>query len=140
MNYNSVTEIFDDIDRTRARLFQSVEGLSDAQQGFRAAPDRWSVAEVLEHLSIIERRVTKLIAALLDKAESAGQTRAAARDFSPVPAPARRADRLHLRALPAPRLGAAQPLSMAPLHRRTRSAPPRADRSAKRDDERGTMN
>ncbi|MDQ3917032.1 MAG: DinB family protein [Acidobacteriota bacterium] len=84
MNYNSVAELFDDIDRTRARLFQSVEGLSDAQQGFRPAPDRWSVAEVLEHLSIIERRVTKLVAALLDKAESAGQARAAAGRFAPV--------------------------------------------------------
>jgi DinB superfamily len=76
MNYNSIAEIFDDIDRTRARLFQSVEGLSDAQQGFRPAPDKWSVAEVLEHLSLVERR--------------------------------------------------------------TRSAPPRADRSTERDDGRGT--
>lgn len=90
MNYNSVAEIFDDIDRTRARLFQSVESLSDAQQGFRPAPDKWSVAEVLEHLSLVERRVAKLIATLLDKAESAGQPRDAAgqpRDAARLSAP-----------------------------------------------------
>ena len=84
MNYNSVAEIFDDIDATRARLLQSVEGLSDARQNFRPAPEKWSAAEVLEHLSIIERRVTKLIAALLDKAEANGRPRDAGEPFAPV--------------------------------------------------------
>ena len=84
MNYNSVAEIFDDIDATRARLFQTVEGLSAAQQTFSPAPDRWSVAEVLEHLSIIERRVAKLVAALLDKAEANGQSRDGGEPFAPV--------------------------------------------------------
>ena len=84
MNYNSVAEIFDDIDATRARLLQSVEGLSDAQENFRPAPEKWSAAEVLEHLSIIERRVTKLIAALLDKAEADGRPRDAVEPFAPV--------------------------------------------------------
>src|SRR5437868_7577947 len=84
MNYNSVAEIFDDIDGTRSRLLQSVEGLSDEQQNFRPAPEKWSAAEVLEHLSIIERRVTKLVAALLDKAEAAGRPRDAVEPFAPV--------------------------------------------------------
>src|SRR5205085_10563963 len=70
MNYNSVAEIFDDIDGTRARLLQLVEGLSAEQQSFRPAPEKWSVAEVVEHLSIVERRVAKLVAALLDKTEA----------------------------------------------------------------------
>ena len=84
MTYSGVAEIFDDIDATRARLLQSVEGLSDAQQNFRSAPEKWSAAEVLEHLSIIERRVTKLIASLLDKAEANGRPRDADEPFAPV--------------------------------------------------------
>jgi uncharacterized damage-inducible protein DinB len=83
-NYNSVTEIFDDIDRTRGRLLQSVERLSDEQQGFRPAPGKWSVAELCEHLSIVESNVVRLVAKLLGKAEEAGQTRADEAPFAPV--------------------------------------------------------
>jgi len=84
MNYNSVAEIFDDIDATRARLLHSVEGLSDADRNFRPTPEKWSAAEIVEHLSIIERRVTKLIASLLDKAEASGRPRDTAEPFAPV--------------------------------------------------------
>jgi hypothetical protein len=84
MNYNSVAEIFDDIDGTRGRLLQSVEGLSAAQQSFRPAPEKWSVAEVVEHLSIVERRVAHLLGSLVEKAEAAGQTRDASAPFAPV--------------------------------------------------------
>jgi hypothetical protein len=84
MTYNSVAEIFDDIDAARARLLRCVESLSDEQQSFRPAPEKWSAAEIVEHLSIIERRVTKLIAALLDEAEAGGRPRDAAAPFAPV--------------------------------------------------------
>jgi hypothetical protein len=84
MNYNSVAEIFDDIDGTRARLLQSAEGLSAEQQSFRPVPEKWTVAEVLEHLSIVERRVAKLVASLLDEAEADGQARDDAAPFVPV--------------------------------------------------------
>src|SRR5207237_1370397 len=69
---------------TRARLLQLVEGLSAEQQSFRPAPEKWSVAEVVEHLSIVERRVAKLVAALLDKTEAGGQPRASAGPFAAV--------------------------------------------------------
>jgi hypothetical protein len=84
MNYNSVAEIFDDIDATRARLVRSVESLSDAEQSFRPAPEKWSAAEIVEHLSIIERRVTKLVARLLDKAEAQGRPLGDGEPFAPV--------------------------------------------------------
>ena len=54
MDFRSVPEIYEHIDRTRARLTASVERLSEEHQTFRAAPDRWSVAELVEHLSIVE--------------------------------------------------------------------------------------
>jgi len=76
MNYHSVAEIFDDIDQTRASLFESVEGLSADEHGSRPAPDRWSVAEILEHLSLVERGVARVVARLLEKAEAAGQGKA----------------------------------------------------------------
>jgi hypothetical protein len=84
MTYNSVAEILDDIDRKRARLLQSAEGLSDEQQAFRPSPDKWSVAEIFEHLSIIERRVAGLLGALVEKAEAGAEPRDADAPFAPV--------------------------------------------------------
>ena len=39
---------------TRANLAEAVKGLSAAQLRFKPAPDRWSVAEVVEHLAVLE--------------------------------------------------------------------------------------
>ena len=84
MTYNSVAEIFEDIDSTRARLLRSVEGLSAEQHGFRPTPDRWSVAEMVEHLSMVERSVARLVGSLLRKAEESGGAREPGAPFAPV--------------------------------------------------------
>ncbi|HEX8117728.1 MAG TPA: DinB family protein [Pyrinomonadaceae bacterium] len=68
MDFHSVPEIFEHIDRTRARLTASVEGLSEEQQSFKPAPDRWSAAELVEHLSIVEGNVVRLLGKLLGEA------------------------------------------------------------------------
>lgn len=71
MAYQSVAEIFETIDETRERLYSRVEGLSPAQEKFRPAPDAWSVAEIVEHLSIMEGRLSGLLKMMLKKAEAA---------------------------------------------------------------------
>lgn len=40
---------------TKANLLKDVNGLSDAQMKFKAAPDRWSVADCLEHIIKAEK-------------------------------------------------------------------------------------
>jgi uncharacterized damage-inducible protein DinB len=84
MDFNSVSEIYDHLDATRERLLRSVEGLNDGQQGFRPAPDRWSVAQLCEHLSIVEGNVARLLTKVLGKAEESGATRDDAAPFAPV--------------------------------------------------------
>ena len=42
------------LNKTSAALVKSVEGLSDAQLNFKAAPAKWSVAQVAEHLAAAE--------------------------------------------------------------------------------------
>jgi hypothetical protein len=84
MEFHSVPEIYEHIDRTRARLLSAVEGLSEEQQGFSPAPERWSVAQLCEHLSIVEGNVAALLGKLLGKAEESGAGAAAAGDFDPV--------------------------------------------------------
>lgn len=42
---------------TRNRLQEVTAGLTDEQARFKPAPDRWSIAEILEHLSIAHDRI-----------------------------------------------------------------------------------
>src|ERR1700736_5823794 len=42
------------LQQTRDGVVQATKGLSDAQIKFKPAPDRWSVAETLEHIVLVE--------------------------------------------------------------------------------------
>ncbi len=42
------------LEETRDGVVAAVSGLSDAQMHFKPAPDRWSVAECLEHIALAE--------------------------------------------------------------------------------------
>ena len=42
---------------TRNRLAEATAGLNDAQARFKPAPDRWSIAEILEHLATAHDRI-----------------------------------------------------------------------------------
>jgi hypothetical protein len=42
------------LQQTRDGVVAAVKGLSDAQMKFKPGPDRWSVAEVLEHITLVE--------------------------------------------------------------------------------------
>ena len=42
------------LEKTRAGVLQATKGLSDAQWNFKPAPDRWSVAEIIEHIAAAE--------------------------------------------------------------------------------------
>lgn len=84
MVYHSIAEIFDALDATRARLTASVEGLGRGQENFRPAPERWSIADIVEHLAAAEASSLRLFNKLLQKAEQEGRARAAGDPFAPV--------------------------------------------------------
>jgi uncharacterized damage-inducible protein DinB len=42
------------LDRTRIGVVEATKGLSEAQWKFKPGPDRWSVAEILEHIVVVE--------------------------------------------------------------------------------------
>src|ERR1700683_2059839 len=46
---------------TRDNFLQSIAGLSQKQWAFKPAPDRWSVAEVAEHITISESSLFGLV-------------------------------------------------------------------------------
>jgi uncharacterized damage-inducible protein DinB len=55
------------LSQTRDNLLRATSGLSPAQLQFKPAPDRWSVAECLEHIVTVENRVFDGISSALQQ-------------------------------------------------------------------------
>lgn len=53
---------------TRERLLDVVADLSKEQQRFRPGEDRWSVAECVEHITIVEKGVLRMVQGLVREA------------------------------------------------------------------------
>lgn len=70
-------------DKTRRRVIDVTASLSDAQWQFKPAPDRWSTAEILEHMTIVHGVVLARLQ----------------RELSAAPAPSRDSDARILDAL-----------------------------------------
>ena len=49
------------LQQTRQAFLDSIADLPDAQWTFRAGPDRWSIAEVAEHIAISETTILQLV-------------------------------------------------------------------------------
>lgn len=65
-------ELLDHLARQRDVLRQALDAAPIAVRSQRPTPERWSIAEVLEHLAIVERQVTALLRRGVQKAEAAG--------------------------------------------------------------------
>ena len=50
------------LEQSRDGVVAAVKGLSGAQMKFKPAPDRWSVAETLEHIALAENDADNLFA------------------------------------------------------------------------------
>jgi len=49
------------LETTRKNVLEATKGLSEAQWNFKPAPDRWSVAQVMEHIAAAEDFIRGLI-------------------------------------------------------------------------------
>src|SRR5687767_15134152 len=56
------------LEATRQAFLQSIAGVSEEQWRFKAGPDRWSIAEVAEHIAISEDTIFQLITTQMLKA------------------------------------------------------------------------
>lgn len=65
-------ELLDHLAAQRALLRRTIDDIPAALHAVRPAPDRWSIAEVVEHLGIMESRVVAMIRKHLDAACAAG--------------------------------------------------------------------
>ena len=55
------------LNASEARLLTQVDGLTSAQWTFKEAPERWSIAETIEHCVLIEHGILSAIKRALDK-------------------------------------------------------------------------
>jgi len=60
------------VEEKRRELLQSFEGVDGDRLCRRAAPDGWSVAEILEHLRMVESGIARLITKRVGQAKEAG--------------------------------------------------------------------
>jgi len=67
-----VGDVFARLDEARAELSAAVDGVPAHLRAERPAEDRWSVAEVLEHLALVEMRFAGVIGDGIQKARAAG--------------------------------------------------------------------
>ncbi len=84
MIYHSLEEIFDHIEESHNRFTELVQGLSARQENFRPVSEHWSIAEIAEHLALIDEGVSTLITNLLTRAETSADSNARAVAFLPV--------------------------------------------------------
>ena len=71
MIYTSVADIYKAIDEPRERLYNRVESLNEEQANARPDANAWSATEIVEHLTIMEERLVRMMRVMLTKAEGA---------------------------------------------------------------------
>jgi hypothetical protein len=62
------------LSRTSAGLVEATTGLSAAQWEFKPTMDRWSIAEIVEHLVLIEGRVHSIVGGMSEAPEAASES------------------------------------------------------------------
>lgn len=67
-----ISELFAYIDSERAALRATLDAIPAAERNIRPAPGRWSVCDVLEHLSIVENGAGRIIARRIAEAKASG--------------------------------------------------------------------
>lgn len=62
------------LEKTREKVLEATKGLSEAQWNFKQAPDRWSVAEVTEHIAAAEDFLMAMIVEKVMKSPARTET------------------------------------------------------------------
>jgi hypothetical protein len=70
--------VLEELASSEARLLDLVEGLTPDQWNFRETPDRWSIAEIIEHLILFENFILGTIAKVLEGPAEPGKKALAA--------------------------------------------------------------
>lgn len=67
-----IQEVLTVLDDTRSSLKNAIAGIPADKHGVRPTADRWSVAEVVEHLGLVETRIAQMVSEKIAAARQAG--------------------------------------------------------------------
>jgi uncharacterized damage-inducible protein DinB len=70
MNYQTIAEIYESNDRIRENLKTIIGNVSKEQAARLPDGEKWTLAELIEHVAIVEDGMTKICAKLLAKAQT----------------------------------------------------------------------
>ena len=71
MIYHTITDILATNEQAQERFIAAVSNLTEAQANFRPDENQWTIAEIVEHISIVNDGFLRLTHKLLKEAESA---------------------------------------------------------------------
>jgi hypothetical protein len=74
MSERTIADIYADNDRIRQRLSETVGELSDEHASSAIDGEKWTIAQIVEHVSLVESGIIRICAKLLSKAEAEGTT------------------------------------------------------------------
>jgi hypothetical protein len=57
--------VLEQLDSSEGQILELVQGLTPEQWNFRESPERWSIAEILEHLVVFEKFINEVIAKVM---------------------------------------------------------------------------
>jgi hypothetical protein len=67
-----LTHVFSLLDESRTQVQAAVDEVPLDRRSERPGPDRWSVAEILEHLALVDTRFTGVVATAIGQARETG--------------------------------------------------------------------
>jgi uncharacterized damage-inducible protein DinB len=70
MIYHTIADILAANEQAQARFTAAVSNLTDAQSDFRPDENQWTIAEIVEHVDIIDNNLLRITHKLLKEAES----------------------------------------------------------------------
>ena len=73
MKYETIDEIYAGNDKARERLKEVVSSLPDETATALPEGEKWTVAQIVEHISMVDEGAMRICASLLRKAQEAGQ-------------------------------------------------------------------
>ncbi len=82
MNHQTINNIYESNDKIREKLFALVASLSDERMTVLPEGEKWTIANFVEHIAIVEEGMTKISAKLLVQAQTQGKTSDGKANFS----------------------------------------------------------
>lgn len=74
MKYQTIEEVYAANDKIRAKFLETIESISDEQANALPEGEKWTIAQIVEHVAIVEEGMSKISYKLLNEAKANGKT------------------------------------------------------------------